>query len=127
MVTLLSFFTLLQPRIQLFLREERGAVNALHLRLRRIAFPVSAGKREQFKCTQFVRVRNVWTETEIDERRTVYVVDTNEIAGLFIDQFTLQRFITFTKYAQRLVLGNLIASITKILACDLLHSLFDNR
>jgi hypothetical protein len=75
MIALLSFFALLQPRIELFLREESRAVNALHLRLRSVAFPVSAGERKQLERAQLVRVRHVWTETEIDERRAVDVID----------------------------------------------------
>ena len=42
MIALLCLFTLLQPRIEFLLREEGRAVDPLHLRLRGVAFPVSA-------------------------------------------------------------------------------------
>src|SRR6185369_5918095 len=45
MIALLSLFTLLEPCIELFLREESRAVDTLHLLLRRVAFPVSARER----------------------------------------------------------------------------------
>src|SRR5215213_296676 len=52
MIALLCLFTLFQPGIELFLREKGRAVDALHLLLRRVAFPVSAGQRKQFESTQ---------------------------------------------------------------------------
>src|SRR5215211_8600940 len=99
MIALLSLFTLLDPRIELFLRKESRAVDALHLLLRRIAFPVSAGERKQLEGAQLVRVGNVWTKTEVDERRAFDVIHTNEVAGLLVNQFTLQRLVAFTKHA----------------------------
>src|SRR5436190_6714092 len=71
MVTLLSFLTLFQPTVEFSLSEERRAIDALHLRALRIAFPVRAGQRQKLERFQTVRVRNVRTKTEIDERRTV--------------------------------------------------------
>src|SRR2546423_10300725 len=44
MISLLRLFTLLQPRIEFLLREEGRTVDPLHLRLRRVAFPVGAGE-----------------------------------------------------------------------------------
>src|SRR5689334_13735904 len=125
MIAFLSFFALLQPRIELFLGEESRAVDTLHLRQRCIAFPVSAGERKQFESAQLVRVGNMWAKTEIDERRAVDVVDAHLLACLFVDQFTLQRLFAFSKNTQRLVLGNLLAAITKVLARDLLHALLN--
>src|SRR5204863_8342084 len=91
MVTLLSFLTLLQPTVEFSLSEERRAIDALHLRALCIAFPVGAGQRQKFERFQTVRVRDVRTKTEIDERRTVDVIDADVSASLLIDQFTLQR------------------------------------
>src|ERR1041385_5169431 len=97
MISLLCLFALLQPRVELFLREERRAVDALHLRLRGVAFPVSAGERKQLERAQLVRVRNVWTETEVDKGRAVDVIDAHLLTSLFVDQLTLQRLFAFAK------------------------------
>ena len=42
MITLLGFFTLLQPGIKFLLRKERRAIDALHLRPFGVALPVSS-------------------------------------------------------------------------------------
>src|ERR1044072_5937264 len=97
MIALLSFFTLLEPCIELFLREKSRAVDPLHLLLRRVAFPVSAGERQQLERLQLVSVRNVWTKTEVDDRRAVDVIDAHEVAGFFVDQLTLQRLVALAK------------------------------
>src|SRR6478736_4019201 len=91
MITFLGFFALLQPRVEFFLREESRAVDALHLRLRRVAFPVSARERKKFEGAQLVRTRNVRAETEVDERRAVDIVDADDLACFLVDQFALQR------------------------------------
>jgi hypothetical protein len=45
-VPFFGLFSLLQPGIELFLRKEGRAIDALHLLLRSVAFPVSAGQRQ---------------------------------------------------------------------------------
>ena len=44
MIALLSFFALLEPRIQFFLGEKSSSIDALHLWPLGIAFPVGAGE-----------------------------------------------------------------------------------
>src|SRR5580765_2906648 len=44
MIALFSLFALLQPGLELFLSEEGGAVDALHLRPFSVTFPVSTSK-----------------------------------------------------------------------------------
>src|SRR5437763_2413827 len=85
MVTLLSFLTLFQPTVEFSLSEERRAVDALHLRTLRIAFPVSAGQRQKLESFQAIRIRHVRAEPEIDERRTVDVIDAEVSASLLVD------------------------------------------
>src|SRR5689334_1213206 len=126
MIALLCFFALLQPRIELFLREESRAVDALHLRLRRVAFPVSAGERKQFERAQFVRARHVWAETKVDERRALDVIDAHDVAGFLVDQFTLQRLVALVEDAQRFRFRDLVATIDQVLAGDLLHLFVDD-
>src|ERR1700682_2055114 len=91
MISFLSFLALLEPGVQFFLREESGAVDALHLRILSVAFPVSAGKGQQLERSQLVGVRHVWTETEVNERRIVDVVNANNFAGLLVNQLAFQR------------------------------------
>src|ERR1051326_8562459 len=126
MIALLCFYTLLEPLIELFLREESRAVDALHLRLRRVALPVRARERKQFERLQLVRIGHVWTKTKVDERRAVDVIHADKVARLLVDQFTLQRLVTFAKNAQRFVFRNLLTSITEVPARDLLHPFFDD-
>ena len=61
MISLLGFFALLEPGVELLLREVRRSVDALHLRLRRIALPVRARKRQQFEGAQLIGVWDVRT------------------------------------------------------------------
>ena len=68
----------------------------------------------------------MWTKTEVDKWRAVDVVDAHEVACLLLDQFTLQRLVAYAEHTQRFVFGNLLTSITKVLARDLLHPFFDD-
>src|SRR6185437_7051579 len=111
MISLLSLFALLEPNVKLFLRKERRAVYALHLRQRRIALPVSAGQRQQFEGPQLVGIWHVRTKTEIDERRVVDVIDTDRFACLFVNQFALQGLFTLFEDSQCLGFRNLVATI----------------
>src|SRR5436853_2659508 len=108
MIALLGFFTLLQPRIQFFRREESRAIDALHLRASGVAFPISARQRQQLERAQTIRVRHVRSKTEIEEWRTIDVIDADGLAGLLVDKFTLQGFIALSKDAQCLFFGNLV-------------------
>ena len=49
MVALLGLFELLEVLVQILLGEERGAVDALQLRVVLVAFPVGAGDGEQLE------------------------------------------------------------------------------
>src|SRR5437762_11138683 len=126
MVTLLSFLTLFQPTVEFSLSEERRAVDALHLRTLSIAFPVSAGQRQKLESFQAIRVRYVRTKTEIDERRTIDVIDADVSPSLLVDQLAFQRFITFIEAAQRFRLRNLIAAIRHVALGDVAHLLFND-
>ena len=66
-------------------------------------------------------------KTEIDERRTVDVINADRLAGLLVNQLTLQRLVAFLENPQRFSLRNLVATIGKIAAGDLAHALFDHR
>src|SRR5260370_29832913 len=102
MIALLSFLALLPPRVKFLRPEQSSAIDALHLRPLRVAFPVGTGQRQELESAQAVRVRHVRPQAKIYERRTVDVIDTDDRAGLFVDQFALQRLFTFGKDAHRL-------------------------
>src|SRR5882672_3592883 len=126
-ISLFSLFALLQPRVQLFLRKEGRAVDALHLRLRGITLPISARKRKQLERAQLVGVGHVGAKTEINEWRIVDVINADRFAGLLINQFTLQRLVALLKNPQCLGLRNFVAAVRKIATGDLAHSLFNYR
>src|SRR4030095_9374770 len=90
MIATLRFFALLQPRIALFLLCERDAVDALHLLIVRVSFPIRAGDRQQLERLQLSRMRNVRAKTEIDERGIVDVIDARRIRNLLVDQLALE-------------------------------------
>ncbi len=52
MVALLGFFELVEVLVQIFLAEERRAVDALHLVVLFIALPVGAGDGKQLESLQ---------------------------------------------------------------------------
>ena len=100
MIALFGFFALLEPGVEFLRRKERRAIDALHLRLLGVAFPVSARERQHLERAQPIRIRHVRPQTEIDERRTIDVIDADNLAGFLVDQFALQRLVTFGKDSQ---------------------------
>src|SRR5712692_10079350 len=68
MIALLSFLALLEPGIEFFRREERRAVDALHLRPLSVPLPISAGQRQKLERAQAICIRHVRPETKIYER-----------------------------------------------------------
>src|SRR5205814_9535016 len=100
MIALLSFFALLEPRFQFFLREKSSAIDTLHLRPFSIALPIGAGERKQLKSFQAICIRHMRAEAEIEEWRAVNVIDADRCDGFLIDQFALQRLITLIEYTQ---------------------------
>ena len=53
MVALLRFFDAVQVGVEIFLREKRGAVDALQLRILFVSEPVGAGDVEQLEGFDF--------------------------------------------------------------------------
>src|SRR2546425_5804000 len=127
MIALFGFLTLLQPGIQFLLREEGRAIDGLHLRTFSVAFPISAGGGQQLERAQAIRVRHMWSKTEINEWRTIDVIDADRFAGLFVDQFTLQWLVACFKDAQCFRFGNLVTAIRHVAFRDVAHLLFDHR
>ena len=126
MIALLSFFALLEPRFQFFLREKSSAIDALHLRPFSIALPIGAGERKQLKSFQAICIRHMRAEAEIEEWRAVNVIDADTFACFLIDQFTLQRFVALIENAQRFRLWNFITAIRHVALGNVAHLLFND-
>src|SRR5271165_276622 len=67
MVAAFGFFELVQIFVQLFLVNEAGTINPLHLRIAFLAFPVRARDAHQFEGLDASSGRNVRAAAEIDE------------------------------------------------------------
>src|SRR2546429_5039065 len=107
MIALLGFLSLFQPGVQLFLGKERSSINALHLRPFSVAFPVSAGERQQFKGAQTISVWHMGPETKINKRRAIDVIDADSLAGFLVDEFALQGLAAFVANPQCFPFRNL--------------------
>ncbi len=88
MIALLGFFQALQVCVLILLAEERRAVDALQLGIVLVAFPISAGDREQLERFESRGGRHVRTAAKIDEVRTERVLGEN-VVGAFLDQLVL--------------------------------------
>src|SRR5262245_27400374 len=66
-VALLRLFNLREVRLQLFIREKGGAVDALHRLIPRVALPVRVRRVEQLERLQLAGRRHVRSGAEIDE------------------------------------------------------------
>src|SRR5215510_6518227 len=126
-VALLGLFLLLDPFVKLLLREERRAVDALHLLARFVAFPVRAGDREQFYRLDLARRRDVRTEADIYERRALDGVAAHLLAALLFDQLALERLAHLGELLFGLGLGHLDATVLEITLDKILHALLDLR
>src|SRR5262245_21453399 len=122
-IALLGLFLLLDPFVKLFLREERRAVDALHLLARFVALPVRAGDREQLDRLDLARRRDVRPQTEIDERRAFDGVTTHPLAALLFDQFAFERLAHLGELLFGLGLGHLDAPVFEIALDQILHAL----
>ena len=94
MIALLGFLDAREVLVELLLREERRAVDALHRLVLRVALPVGVARRRQLERLELARRRHVRTDAEIEER--VLVLDGVDrhvrLAGrLLLDQLHLER------------------------------------
>src|SRR5215510_8460144 len=122
-VTLLSFLLLLDPFVKLFLREERRAVDALHLLARFVALPVRTGDREQLDRFDLAGRRDVRPQAEIDERRAFDGIAAHPLAALLIDQFAFERLAHLGELLFGLGLWHLDAPVFEIALDQILHAL----
>ena len=104
MIALLGFFEARQVLVELLLREERRAVDALHRRVLRVALPVGVRRRRQLERLEPARRRHVRADAEIHER--VLVLDRVDrhlgLSGrLLLDQLHLQRLAALLEEVDR--------------------------
>src|SRR5262245_62182476 len=119
----LDLFFKLDPFVKLLLREERRAVDALHLLARFVALPVRAGDREQLDRLDLARRRDMRPQTEIDEWRAFDGVTTHPLAALLFDQFAFERLAHLGELLFGLGLGHLDAPVFEIALDQILHAL----
>src|SRR4051812_179202 len=67
MIALLGLFEFGEVLVEIFLREERGAVDALQLGVLVVALPIGSGDREQLERLQLFGRRDVRAAAEVDE------------------------------------------------------------
>src|SRR5215831_10292822 len=92
MIALLRFFEMLQVGVQVFLIEERGAVQPLKLLATGVVFPVRASDAQDLKRANTAGVGNMWTAAQVDkfalaveaQRRILlqFVVDVLDLVAL---------------------------------------------
>ncbi len=94
MVALLGLFDLGQVRLEILVREEGRAVDALHRLIARVALPVGVGGGEQLERLQLAGRRDVRTDAEVDEGVLVLDRVAGDLAlalGLLLDELHFQR------------------------------------
>ena len=91
-VALLGLFELGQIVVELFLGEERRAVDALQLRVLLVAFPIGAGDGEQLERLDLFGGGHMRAAAEIDEMRPQRVFG-KHVVGLFGNQLDLHGLI----------------------------------
>jgi hypothetical protein len=88
-IPLFRLFSLFYPCIKFFLGRERRSVNALHLLVFGIAFPISTRKSEQFESFELAGMGNMRAKTKIDERRIINVVNACRFRNFLVDKLAL--------------------------------------
>ena len=123
----LRLLSLAEPRLQLGESREGGAVDALHLRPLRVAFPVGAREREEAEGVEPVGARHVRTETEVHEWGAVDAVEAHPLAALVLDQLALQGLAALREEAQHRGLRRLLAAVGEAALDELAHPPLDRR
>ena len=128
MIALLRFLDARQVLVELLLREERRAVDALHRRVLRIALPVRVRRRRQLERLEASRRRHVRADAEIEER--VLVLDRVDrhlrlSRRLLFDQLHLERLAALGEEVDRFLPRPRLALVDVVLRRELFHLRFD--
>src|SRR5205823_12706362 len=93
-VPLLRFFDLREVRLEIFFLGERGAVDALHRLVARVALPVRVRRVQHLERLQPAGGRYMRPDAEIDERLRIFDRVAGHVlltGGLLLDQLNLER------------------------------------
>ncbi len=127
-VALLRFLDLREVGLQILVGEKRGAVDALHRLVARVAFPVGARRAQQLERLQLAGRRHVRPDAEVDEGVLVLDGVAGHLGlafGLLVDQLHLQRLAALREKCLRVLTRPHLALIDEILLRQLLHLLLD--
>ncbi len=125
MVALLGFLDVLQVLVEIFLRKERGAVNALELRILLVAQPVGTGDVEQLERLDPPGRGNVRPSAEVGELASL--VDRDLLVGLgeLLDEVALHEVAFRLEAFEPLAARQKLARVGQVLLRQLLHLLLD--
>jgi hypothetical protein len=130
-LAVIAFLGFLEARdvlVELLLREERRAVDALHRLVPCVALPVRVRGREQLERLQTIGRWHVRTDAEVDERVAIFdrVAGHLGLAGrLLFDQLHLERFAACGEEVDRFLTRPHLPLVRQVLAGQLAHLGFD--
>ncbi len=125
-VALLRLLDLLQVLVEVFLAEERGAVDALELRVLLVAQPVGAGDAGQLERLDLAGGRNVRPAAEVHELAGLVERDFFVGLGELLDEVTLHEVTLALELLQPFRAGDELARVGLVALRDLLHLFFDS-
>ena len=125
MVALLGLFELVEVVVELLLGVERGAVDALELRVLFVAQPVGSGDVEQLEGLDASGGRDVRAAAEVGE--LAGLVDRDFFIGLgeLLDEVALHEVAFGLEALQAFGAGQKLARVGQVLLGELLHLLLD--
>ena len=125
MVALLRLLDLVQILVEVLLAEERGAVDALQLRVLLVAQPVRARDVEHLECLDAPGGRDVRPAAEVGE--LAGLVDGNLLVGRgeLLDEVALHEVAFRLEALQALLARQKLARVGQVLLHQLLHLLLD--
>ena len=112
-------FEALEVLVEILLRQEHGAVNALQHRIPLVAFPVGAGRMRKLEDAEPPRGRDVRAAAKVDE--VLLLVAREAALGNARDDLDLQRVVLRREDRDGLGLRHLPADDDVVLDHDLLH------
>ena len=125
MVALLGFLDLVQVLVQVLPGEERGAVDALQLRVVLVAQPVRAGDVEQLERLDAPGGRDVRPAAEVGELAGLVDGDLLVGRGELLDEVALHEVAFRLEALQALLAREKFARVGQVLLHQLLHLLLD--
>ena len=127
-VALLGLFNLREVRLQILVGEERGAVDALHRLIARVAFPVRIRRAQQLERLQLAGRRDVGADAEINERFRILDCVAGHFSlpcSLLVDQLHLKQLAPLREERLGLVPRPHLALVGQIFGRQILHLLLD--